>query len=152
VKKLRFNLLFIFLLVSGISSAQTSGFGLGIILGQPTGLSAKYWLSSSNALDFGLGYSFEKNSRFHLHADYLFHANHLFNTTENISLHYGPGGRLKTFSNGDLRLGFRFDVGLTWVPKNSPVDVFVEIVPLLDIIPETVFSFNGGIGVRYYFR
>jgi hypothetical protein len=34
---------------------------------------------------------------------------------------------------------------LTWVPRNSPVDVFLEIAPLLDIIPETDFSFNGGI-------
>jgi hypothetical protein len=31
-------------------SAQDHGFGMGIILGEPTGLSAKLWTSSNNAL------------------------------------------------------------------------------------------------------
>ncbi len=139
------------LFITNVSSAQSNGFGLGIIVGQPTGISAKYWTSSSTALDFGLGYSFENNSRMHLHADYLFHSKDLFNTSENIALYYGPGARLKLVDKGDSRLGFRFDVGLVWVPRNSPIDVFLEIAPLLDIIPETDFSFNGGIGVRYFF-
>ena len=139
------------LFITNVSSAQSNGFGLGIIVGQPTGISAKYWTSSSTALDFGLGYSFENNSRMHLHADYLFHSKDLFNTSENIALYYGPGARLKLVDKDDSRLGFRFDVGLVWVPRNSPIDVFLEIAPLLDIIPETDFSFTGGIGVRYFF-
>ena len=139
------------LLLSGVSIAQSSGYALGIIAGEPTGISAKYWTTTTTAFDFGLGYSFERNSRMHLHADYLFHARNIFNTTENVSLHYGPGGRIRLVEDGKSRLGIRFDVGLTWIPKNSPVDVFLEIAPLLDIIPETDFSFNGGIGVRYYF-
>jgi len=152
MKNIVIKSLIILVLFSGLSFGQSNGFGLGIIVGQPTGLSAKYWLSSNNALDFGLGYSFEKNSRMSLHVDYLFHARNLFNTSENISLHYGPGGRLRLVEEGDSRLGVRFDVGLTWVPRNSPIDVFIEIAPLLDIIPETKFSVNGGIGVRYYFQ
>jgi hypothetical protein len=139
------------LFITNVTSAQSNGFGLGIIVGQPTGISVKYWTSSSTAFDFGLGYSFENNSRMHLHADYLFHSKDLFNTSENIALYYGPGARLKLVDKGDSRLGFRFDVGLVWVPRNSPIDVFLEIAPLLDIIPETDFSFNGGIGVRYFF-
>ena len=134
------------------SFSQSQGFGLGIILGEPTGVSAKYWTASNTALDFGLGYSFVKDSRFHLHADYLFHVNNLFETNENIALYYGPGARLRIVKNDDSRLGFRFDVGLVWVPKNTPIDVFFEIAPLLDIIPETAFSFNGGIGVRFFFN
>jgi len=82
------------LLLSGVSIAQSSGFALGIIAGEPTGISAKYWTTTTTAFDFGLGYSFERNSRMHLHADYLFHARNIFNTTENVSLHYGPGGRI----------------------------------------------------------
>ena len=31
-------------------------FGLGLELGEPTGLTGKYFLSGTNALDFGLGY------------------------------------------------------------------------------------------------
>jgi opacity protein-like surface antigen len=151
MKKSLIGSILLIVLFSGITLAQSSGFGIGAILGQPTGISAKYWTTSSTAFDFGLGYSFEKNSRMHLHADYLFHTKDIFNSTENFSLYYGPGARLRLVENGDSRLGVRFDVGIVWIPRNAPIDVFVEIAPLLDIIPETDFSFNGGIGVRYFF-
>lgn len=151
MKKTLIGSVLLIILFSVVTSAQSSGFGIGAILGQPTGISAKYWTTSSTAFDFGLGYSFEKNSRMHLHADYLFHTKNIFNSTENFSLYYGPGARLRLVENGDSRLGVRFDVGIVWIPRNAPIDVFVEIAPLLDIIPETDFSFNGGIGVRYFF-
>ncbi len=144
---------FLFIVLFGVSTfSQSRGFGLGIILGEPTGISAKYWTTGSTAFDFGLGYSFEKNSRMHLHADYLFHLKNIFNSQEDIALYYGPGARLRLVDIGDSRLGFRFDVGLVWIPRNAPIDVFIEIAPLLDIIPETDFSINGGLGVRYFFN
>lgn len=144
---------FLFIVLFSVTtSSQSRGFGLGIILGEPTGISAKYWTTGSTAFDFGLGYSFEKNSRMHLHADYLFHVKNIFNSQEDIALYYGPGARLRLVDIGDSRLGFRFDVGLVWIPRNAPIDVFIEIAPLLDIIPETDFSINGGLGVRYFFN
>lgn len=140
------------IIFSNFSVAQSNGFGLGIIVGQPTGISAKYWTTGNTAFDFGLGYSLEKHSRIHLHADYLFHVKDIFNTTENISLYYGPGARLMSVENANARLGVRFDVGIVWIPRNAPIDLFIEIAPLLDIIPETYFFVNGGIGVRYFFK
>jgi hypothetical protein len=140
----------LFFIFSGLTFSQSKGFGLGAILGEPTGISAKYWTSGATAFDFGLGYSFTNNSNLHLHADYLFHTNDLINTTENISFYYGPGARLKF--DDDMRLGVRFDAGLVWIPRGTSVDVFVEVVPILDIIPETDFSFNAALGVRYFFN
>ena len=152
MKKFLFAAILTAVLINNITTAQSSGFGIGIIAGKPTGLSAKYWTTSSTVFDFGLGYSFEKNSRMYLHADYLFHSKNIFNSTENFSLYYGPGARLRLVEYGSSRLGIRFDVGLIWIPRNAPVDVFFEIAPLMDIIPETTFSLNGGIGVRFYFK
>lgn len=146
------KIILVMIIFSTISVAQTKGFGLGILVGEPTAVSAKYWTSGSTAFDFGIGYSFEKNSYLNIHADYLFHVKNIFETTENISLYYGPGARLRFVENATTRLGFRFDVGLVWIPRNAPIDVFIEVAPLLDIIPETDFSFNGGIGVRYFFN
>lgn len=152
MKKVLLTSILLLFLINGITIAQSSGFGIGIIAGKPTGLSAKYWTTSSTAFDFGLGYSFEKNSRMYLHADYLFHSKNIFNSAENFSLYYGPGARLRLVEYGSSRLGIRFDVGIVWIPRNAPVDVFFEIAPLMDIIPETTFSLNGGIGVRFFFR
>jgi hypothetical protein len=140
------------IIYSGFTYSQSNGFGLGIIVGQPTGISAKYWTTGSTAFDFGLGYSLQKRGRMHFHADYLFHSKNVFNSAENISLYYGPGARLMSVENANARLGIRFDVGIVWIPRNSPIDVFVEIAPSLDIIPETFFFVNGGIGVRYFFK
>ena len=42
---------------------------LGVILGEPTGLSAKYWMSQETALDFGAAWSFKGDGQFHLHVD-----------------------------------------------------------------------------------
>lgn len=146
------KIILVTIIFSTISAAQTKGFGLGILVGEPTAVSAKYWTSGSTAFDFGIGYSFEKNSYLNIHTDYLFHVKNIFETAENISLYYGPGARLRFVENATTRLGFRFDVGLVWIPRNAPIDVFIEVAPLLDIIPETDFSFNGGIGVRYFFN
>ena len=142
----------LFVLLTFSSYSQTRGFGLGIIAGEPTGLSAKYWLSSQNALDFGLGYSFVKKGRLHFHMDYLFHHQNVFQAEENFALYYGPGFRLKTVEGDDARLAFRFGVGIVWLPRNAPIDVFVEIAPILDIIPATTFGVNAGLGLRFYFN
>ena len=40
------------------SAAQERDLGLGVIIGEPTGISAKLWTSPVNALDFGLGWSY----------------------------------------------------------------------------------------------
>ena len=47
--------LIILLLLGTLSPAQEIGYGIGIILGEPSELSGKYWLNNTNALDFGLG-------------------------------------------------------------------------------------------------
>ena len=83
---------FLFVMFLGImlfftkqTSAQDHGFGMGIILGEPTGLSAKLWTSKVNAFDFGLGVavggdrlkykgSYNNESRIHFHMDYLWHS------------------------------------------------------------------------------
>ncbi len=47
-----------FLSIAAIGpSAQGRNFGIGLVLGDPTGLTAKYWTSSTTALDFAIGWS-----------------------------------------------------------------------------------------------
>ena len=68
--------------LSTAALSQDRGFGAGIILGEPTGLSAKSWLSQQNAIDLGLAYSFRHRGYFHLHADYLWHFPDVIESTE----------------------------------------------------------------------
>jgi len=41
-------------------------FGLGIILGEPTGITFKYWASDKAAFDGALAWSFSKEDKFHI--------------------------------------------------------------------------------------
>ena len=39
-----------------------------------------------------------------------------------------------------------------WVSRGTPIIDFVEIAPLMNIIHETDFSFNGGLSVGFFFN
>ena len=45
------------ILLCGTASAQDSGFGLGVILGEPTGISGKLWLGGKTAIDGATAWS-----------------------------------------------------------------------------------------------
>jgi hypothetical protein len=137
-------------------NAQESGLGIGIMVGEPSGLSAKKWLNSNNAIDAGLGWSFSENGSAHLHADYLYHNYDLIKVSDaKIPLYFGIGGRFK-FKNDEKSvgnsIGIRVPVGLSYMVSSAPFDIFAEIVPILDLSPDTRFSFNSALGVRYYFK
>ena len=129
--------------------AQDKGFGLGVILGEPTGVSGKSWVSQKNAVDGGLAWSFRGSGSFHIHADYLWHFIGVPQATERFSVYVGVGGRI--IAHDESVIGARFPVGLVWWPKGAPIDVFVEFVPILDLAPASELDANGGIGVRYFF-
>ena len=137
-------------LICSAAEAQDSGFGLGIIIGEPTGLSAKLWTGYRTAVDGAVAWSFEKESSMHLHGDLLFHNFHLAEAHKGkFMTYYGIGGRVKFEDDG--KLGVRVPLGINYLCAKTPLDVFLEIVPILDLAPNTDFSLNGAIGIRYFF-
>jgi hypothetical protein len=140
----------LFVLSTSIGWAQDKGFGLGVILGEPTGVSGKSWISQRTAIDGGLAWSFRGAGSVHIHADHLWHFLGVPEASERFSVYVGVGGRIATLDESVL--GVRFPVGLVWWPKDAPLDVFVEFVPILDLAPASEFDANGGIGVRYFFQ
>jgi len=132
-----------------VLSAQDSGVGLGVIVGEPTGLSAKSWISSRDAIDGGLAWSIS-HGWFHIHADYLRHTFNLIPVDQGqLPLYFGLGAQIGFGS--DVSIGARVPIGLNYLFDGTPLDVFIEIVPILAIIPDTKFDMGGGIGVRYWF-
>lgn len=132
-------------------NAQDRGFGLGIILGEPSGVSGKLWTTSENAFDFGAAWSFSGDGDLLLQADYVWHIFRLIPVSEGkLPFYVGVGGRV-VFSN-KAKFGVRVPLGLDYLFSNAPVDIFLELVPILNLAPDTDFDFNGGIGVRYWFH
>lgn len=130
--------------------ANSKNFGLGIMLGEPTGVSGKLWIDKTSAVDGGLSWSFTDKTSMNIHMDYLFHNFNLIHVEKDeFPLYYGIGGRIK-FGN-ETEVGVRIPVGLEYIFKDSPFDIFLEIAPILNLIPATSLKFNGGIGARFYF-
>lgn len=140
-----------------------------MIIGEPTGLSVKSWLSPLTAIDAAAAWSFTNHDAFQLHLDYLLHNENILKTDElsgRLLLYYGIGGRFKFSeedppederrrnSSDDIEAiaGVRIPLGITYLFRKSPFDLFIEVVPTLDVAPETEFDLDAAIGVRFYFR
>ena len=132
------------------AQGKTNDLGAGIILGEPTGITAKWWNSNDRAIDLAVAWSTGRNDRFHLHGDYLIHRYDLISVDAGkLPVYYGVGARL---GFGDVvDLGVRIPVGIAYEFANDPFELFFEIVPVLNLYPGTDFDANGGFGVRYYF-
>ena len=138
---------------AGSAAAQGSGVGLGVIVGEPTGLSVKFWQSRTTAIDLAAAWSFADNSAFHLHGDFLVHKFGAIRVDKGqLPFYFGIGARVK-FDENDTLVGIRIPVGLDYMfGSGTPLDIFVEIVPILDLAPSTEASLNGSLGIRYWFR
>jgi hypothetical protein len=51
----------------------------------------------------------------------------------------------------NFRLGIRAPAGLNYIFAAAPLDIFLEIAPVLDVINKTEFRLTGAIGARYFF-
>jgi hypothetical protein len=153
-------------LVMTVATAATAGgaradggpFGLGLILGSPTGVSGKLYFNRQNAIDFAVGEAFANERGFHFHLDYLWHP-FMLAQDEGFSLPFylGIGGRILSrdgHAGSDLHLGARAPFGILFDFKRVPLDVFVEVAIIVDIIhnnDDDLVDLNAGVGIRYYF-
>ena len=67
-----------------------------------------------------------------------------------IPLYFGFGARGR-FGDDDA-LGARAVIGISLLLEEFPMDVFFEIAPIVDVLPDPGTDINVGIGARYYFR
>lgn len=161
---------------SSSSFSAKSTFGLGFELGEPTGLTGKYFLSDSRALDFGIGYVYETyyfGNGFHLYADHLWHPAVLTSSpTLDIPFYIGVGLRYWNFEycervgnadvcDGGSALGARIPIGISLDFNNAPLDIFFQLVPVVDFAfgdyydrfrDRNHFGIDGSIGLRFWFK
>lgn len=130
--------------------AQERGFGLGVIFGSPSGINAKQWLGPRTAIDGVVAWNVGREEVLHLHGDYLFHDFDLIKAERGtMALYYGLGGRIRF--EEDSRISVRIPVGMDYLFEKAPVDIFLELVPMLDLAPDTRFEMSGGLGARFFF-
>lgn len=137
------------------SFAQSKRFGLGLVVGEPTGFTMKYWLSHVNSLNAAIAWSvFDDNSfqAFYIHLDHVFYYYDLFRVeTGKAPVFIGIGGRFYFPKDGETNVGFRIPLGIAYLFDQVPIEIYGELAPVVNIIPETKADLDGGIGFRYFF-
>jgi hypothetical protein len=134
--------------------------GLGVMVGDTTSLTGKYWTRENSAFDLSGGGSADKEGW--LQASYNRHFLRALAGDRNVRVvnemspyvGFGVGvGFNRTIDNVKYRNDYfaRVPVGLSWLPNRTPVDIFLEAAPTLTVEPESVVSLVGNIGARYYF-
>jgi hypothetical protein len=138
-------------LVSAPALANKHGdLGLGVVFGEPTGITGKMWLNGRSAVDAGLSYSFK--SYFQVYADHLWHFPWTLKGRDtNVPLLPYVGIGAGVYFGNDVRATVRIPLGIEWQTSELPLGVFLEFVPGLRFAPDMDADFGGGIGVRYYF-
>lgn len=150
MRRILYVIILVMLILSSTASAKNGNFGLGVIIGEPTGISGKLWLNNKHAVDGAVAWSTGKNNDLHLHADYLLHLYDLITVEKGkLPLYFGIGGRIKFETKSNA--GVRIPVGLNYMFVNTPLDIFLEVVPLLELAPDTDFDFNAAVGIRFFF-
>lgn len=139
-------------LLPATALARPDGVGLGLIVGDPTGVSAKFWLGPRSAIGSALAWSSDDNEEIHLQVDYQRHDFGLFDVDRgSLPVYYGIGGRLILDDNQD-GLGVRIPVGLDYIFEGNRFDVFMEVAPVLELTPDSDVTAEAGFGARYFFR
>lgn len=135
----------LFLMFFSFQKTASATIGVGIIVGEPTGLSVKV----SKFPVLGVSWSFQ--NYFYGSCDYWIIERPLAGPV-NWFLGVGAKGLFSASKKNEdtFRLGARVPVGLQWYPIKR-LELFGEIVPCLVIVPSIGFDLNGGIGVRYHF-
>jgi hypothetical protein len=139
-------------------------FGFGLSIGNPLGGTIKYWTASDQALAASLGADYFGSPR--LNVDYHWHFD-AFNS-DVVKLYAGPGlaigfggGREYLWykkghdyyfyrEDGKTGIGGRVLLGLNLIPRRSPIEMYVELGPLVGLSPAFGTSVDVALGVRFY--
>jgi hypothetical protein len=136
------------------------GLGMGLVAGDPSGLSLSYRPPSADAyLQGAAGWSVSDET-LSFNVDYLYTVA-VFDSPDDPALTFpvyvGVGARARLGEDRAVEavgrassLGLRVPFGIAFTPQTVALDVFIEVVPTLVLLPETAIRLSGGIGVRVY--
>ena len=135
-------------------------FGLGLTLGEPSGLTGKLYLGGrQNALDFALGSGAWDNEagRVYAHVTYHWHPSVLLDDPDlEIVWRVGVGGFVADRGNPDnndvdTAIGARVPLGVDIDLNQIPLQFFAEITANVPVVPWVDVGLGAAIGGRYYF-
>ncbi len=153
---------------SGIASPGTQGSqktGVGVILGDPTGLSLRHYREAERTWDATLSFDWDRYVEVTANPSWLFPE--AFSKRDrflrDLTPYLGIGGALVFYGEEGLRrwrrenedntqdvsLGIRVPIGIEWKMQEAPLSLFLELAPGIGLVPGTFTFLEGGVGIRY---
>lgn len=121
--------------------------GLGVQIGEPTGLTLRFYNPGGLTYDALAAWDFSDDF-FFLNIHGLYEQPLNMEAPFPLVFFYGPGAYVGA-RNEDVVLGVSGSFGLSLF--FAPFEAFGQLTPRMDLVPDTDFDLGGGIGVRYYF-
>lgn len=155
MKSLIFTLILWMALTLPTAQANSRGpFSLGVVLGEPLGLSAQYQLEREQHLHLITGASLGSSLFFSI--DWTRHSERWVSTLiqrpSPLISYWGLGTSLGMSTKKDpVVWSFRIPFGLEWSLRSEPFEFFLELVPGVRILSSIAFIVEGGIGARFCF-
>ena len=132
--------------------------GLGLMVGEPTGVSGQFNVSGpalgiaklGTALNAAVGLDLLDDGDLYVHLDYILLVDNLVSGgSVNLPFYVGLGGFVVAKDNA--KAGARVPFGLQLDFKSAPVHLFAEIVLRLKLIDDVDVGVAGALGFRYFF-
>jgi len=145
-----FTFLSLMLLTLGSEAEGKGPLGLGLVLGNPTGISGKYWLDSRTSLDGLLGLDLGIQGDLTIGIDWTRHWTNFTPVQEGrFLLGAGVGPLLSMGRKPDM--GVRVKGLADYEFEEAPLALFLEVAPGVMVF-DPGFTITGGIGARWYFK
>lgn len=139
----------LFSTAASASSSRSGDFGVGLVVGEPTGLTVQFRLARMHALDLAVGLDPFEDRDFYVHLDYLFLAGNLLGSgSVGLVPYVGFGGVL---IGGQPAVGFRVPFGLALEFNRAPIQIFAEAAIRVILSPGTDTRIAPAVGFRFFF-
>ncbi len=125
--------------------------GTGIAVGDLSGISIKTWRAEDTAIDAVLSWW---GGELKFSVNFLKHFFDIIdNGQQSYPLYYGFGTRVRIRDDDPDKstVGLRFPGGISYIFPEAPMDAFLEVAPVVGVVPDTAFEFTAMTGLRYYF-
>jgi hypothetical protein len=136
-----------FSIATAADGSSKNEFGLGLVVGEPSGLNGQFFWGPKSAVDITAAWSW--SDWFMTMADFQIY-DYIGDAPREWQWWYGLGGYLAVPENEDGILGVRIPLGIKYHIPHSQMDAWGEVAPALQIIPDTKAEFQGGLGVTVW--
>lgn len=133
---------------SHVDGRSPHGVGVGLVLGEPTGLTLSHRQGPRSAIQGYATWSVvHDHARFSM--DWIPSLAVVDGHGVQVPIYLGIGG-LVAFNDDYGWAGARIPVGATLLPDNVPLEPFIEVAPVVFIAPDVDVGLEGVLGLRYY--